>query len=101
MTDQEYEELKQRLCEDLGVKVVYVGNKEYERDYFKTAIKYYRDNKERFNYRVHSPASMWMHTKSLVFQYYGVHDLRQMMPEWKEEANKRAIDIMKLVEKEE
>ena len=105
MTDQEYEELKERLIKD-GV-VVGVGKKwehyEAQRDYFKEAISYYRDNIKKFNhhYQHHTVGTMWNHIRPLIYQHYGVANLQQMKIEWKEEANKRAIDIMKLVEKEE
>ena len=72
----------------------------YDKDYFKEAIIYWRENMERFHHKNYtSMLSIWTHVRCLIFTYYGVHSLTQMKEEWKDEANKRAIDILKMVEK--
>ena len=72
----------------------------YDKDYFKEAILYWRKHMHRFHHKNYtSMLTIWTHVRCLVYSYYGVHALTQMKPEWKDEANKRAIDILKLVEK--
>ena len=74
----------------------------YDRDYFKEAIQYWRQNMSRFHHKNYtSMLTIWTHVRCLIFTYYGVHALTQMKPEWKEEANKKAIDILRFVEKGE
>ena len=72
----------------------------YDKDYFKEAINYWRQDISRFHHKNYtSMLTIWTHVRCLIFSYYGVHALTQMKAEWKDEANKRAIDILKLVEK--
>ena len=101
MTDEEYEEIKRRFFED-GIALSIDMKDKVERDYFKEAIKFRRDNREKFAaWYMHGQATWWEHVRKLVYMKYGVMNLKSMKPEWKEEANKLAIDIMKMVMKGE
>lgn len=72
----------------------------YDKDYFKEAIDYWRENLGGFHHKNYtSMLTIWTHVRCLIFSHYGVHALTQMKAEWKNEANKRAIDILKMVEK--
>lgn len=70
-----------------------------ERDYFKAALDYYKEIDIQYNAYYTSRLTMWNHVRALIYSYYGVKTLKQMKPEWKEDANNKAIDILKLVKK--
>lgn len=74
-----------------------------DRGYFKEAIKYITDS-----YRAgHCPYSKggtsiyWTHIRSLVYCHYGCNKLKDMKPEWKDDANKLAMELFDMVRKKE
>lgn len=97
-----YQDLKKHLIED-GVIPKNPKWEHYEpqRDYFKVALDYFHKSNIVYNAYYTSSLTIWEHIRCLVYSYFGVKVLQQMKLEWKEEANNKAIEIMRLLEKGE
>lgn len=69
-----------------------------ERVYFKEALKYYEEHIKNVDPNYMFGIPMWSHIKFMVYAKFRVRQLKHMKPEWKNEANKFAIKVMKLIE---